>query len=91
MPAVLTNAFYVDYALDLLFVRPSQLLGTVFGRFLDPQVIDGAVRETAFSAQWLGTLVRSFQNGLLRTYAFLLIIGATCFMVYYAIALGAVK
>ncbi len=88
MPAVLTNAFYFDYALDLLFVRPSQLLGTVFGRFFDPQVIDGAVRETAFSAQWLGTLVRSFQTGLLRTYAFLLVIGATCFMIYYAVAVG---
>lgn len=91
MPAVLTNAFYFDYALDLLFVRTSQLFGTLFGRFLDPQVIDGAVRETAFSAQWLGTLVRSFQTGLLRTYAFLLVIGATCFMVYYAVAMGAAK
>jgi len=91
MPAVLTNAFYFDYAIDWLFVRTSQLLGTLFGRFLDPQVIDGAVRETAFSAQWLGTLVRSFQTGLLRTYAFLLVIGATCFMVYYAVAMGAAK
>jgi NADH-quinone oxidoreductase subunit L len=88
MPAVLTHAFYFDDALDFLFVRPAQLLGTLFGRFVDPQVIDGAVRETVFSAQWLGTLMRSFQTGLLRTYAFLLVIGATCFMVYYAVAAG---
>jgi NADH-quinone oxidoreductase subunit L len=88
MPAVLTNAFYFDDALDLLFVRTSQLLGTLFGRYLDPQVIDGAVRETVFSAQWLGALVRSFQTGLLRTYAFLLVIGATAFVVYYVVAAG---
>ncbi len=91
MPAVLTHAFYFDDALDLLFVRTSQLLGTLFGRFLDPQVIDGAVRETVVSAQWLGALVRSFQTGLLRTYAFLLVVGATCFMVYYALAAGGTK
>ncbi|HET9030413.1 MAG TPA: NADH-quinone oxidoreductase subunit L [Candidatus Aquilonibacter sp.] len=91
MPAVLTNAFYFDAALDWIFVRASQLLGTLFGRFLDPQVIDGAVRETVFSAQWLGTLVRSFQTGLMRTYAFLIAIGATIFMIYYALAAGGVK
>ena len=90
MPAVLVHAYYFDSALDFLFVRTSQLLGTVFGRFLDPHVIDGAVRESVFSAQWLGTLVRSFQTGLLRAYALLLVAGVACFMVYYAVAAGGV-
>ncbi len=88
MPALLTNAFYFDAALDLLFVRTSQLFGTIFGRLIDPQIIDGAVRETAFSAQWLGTLVRSFQTGLVRAYAFVLVIGVACFLVYYAVISG---
>ena len=88
MSPVLTNAFYFDAALDFLFVRTSQLLGTIFGRFLDPQLIDGAVRETAFSAQWLGALVRSFQTGLLRAYAFILVFGVACFVVYYAVVAG---
>ena len=88
MPAVLVNAYYFDAAIEFLFVRPAQLLGTIFGRFLDPQVIDGAVRETAFSAQWLGALVRSFQTGLLRAYAFILLFGVACFVVYYAVVAG---
>jgi NADH-quinone oxidoreductase subunit L len=88
MPQVLVNAFYFDAALDLIFVRTSQLFGTVFGRFLDPQLIDGAVRETAFSAQWLGALMRSFQTGLLRAYAFILVFGVACFVVYYAVIAG---
>ncbi len=88
MSPVLTNAFYFDLGLDVLFVRTSQLLGTVFGRFLDPQVIDGAVRETAFVTQWLGSLVRSFQTGLLRAYAFILVFGVACFVVYYAVVAG---
>jgi len=88
MPAVLANAFYFDAALDVLFVRTSQLLGTAFGRFVDPHVIDGAVRETAISAQWLGTLVRSLQTGLLRAYALFIVAGVACFVVYYAIMAG---
>jgi NADH-quinone oxidoreductase subunit L len=88
MPAILSNAFYFDAALDMLFVRSSQLLGTFFGRTLDPQVIDGAVREAAWSAGKLGTIVRWFQTGLLRTYAFLIVVGAACFIAYYALAGG---
>ena len=88
MPAILTNAFYFDTALDWLFVKPSELLGRFFGRWLDPHVLDGAVRETVISAQWLGTLTRSFQTGLLRAYAFVLVFGAACFIVYYALVAG---
>jgi NADH-quinone oxidoreductase subunit L len=89
MPAVLTNLFYVDFAIDLIFVRPAQLLGSFFGRFFDPHVIDGAVREVVDSARWLGTLVRSFQTGLVRAYALILVFGAACFIVYYAFVGGA--
>jgi NADH-quinone oxidoreductase subunit L len=89
MPALLANAFYVDAAIDLLFVRTSQLLGALFGWLLDPRAIDGAVRELAHSARWLGTLVRSFQTGLVRAYALILVLGAACFMLYYALAGGA--
>jgi NADH-quinone oxidoreductase subunit L len=86
MPAVLTNLFYVDVVIDAIFVRSSQLLGTVFGRLLDPHVLDGAVRDTAFWADWFGALVRSFETGLVRAYALLLVFGAACFIAYYALA-----
>jgi NADH-quinone oxidoreductase subunit L len=84
MPAVLTNLFYFDAIITLLFVRTSQLLGTIFGRVVDPFVIDGGVRETVIASQWLGTLVRSLQTGLIRAYALILVFGAACFFVYYA-------
>jgi len=88
MPAVLTNLFYFDAAIDLLFVRPAQLLGTVFGRFLDPHVIDGGVRDVAAGTRWLGALTRSFQTGLVRAYALFLVFGALLFLAYYAFAGG---
>jgi len=88
MPGFLTHAFYFDAALDLLFVRTSQLLGTFISRFVDPHLIDGAVREAVFSAQWLGALTRSFQTGLLRAYALFLVFGVACFIIYYAVVAG---
>ncbi|MHB8147397.1 MAG: NADH-quinone oxidoreductase subunit L [Vulcanimicrobiaceae bacterium] len=89
MPALLRNAFYFDAALDAIFVRGSQAFGTLFSRYIDPHAIDGAVREVAISAGWLGALTRSFQTGLVRAYAFILVFGAACFIVYYALVGGA--
>ncbi len=91
MPTVLTNLFYVDAAIDLIFVRGAQVLGEFFGRFLDPHIIDGGVREIVYWARWLGALVRSFQTGLVRAYALVLVFGAACFIVYYAFTAGAAR
>jgi len=88
MPSVLVQAFYVDTALNILFVKTSQAFGTVFGRWFDPQFIDGAVRETVISSRWLGHLFRSFQTGLVRAYALIMVLGAACFIAYYAFSAG---
>ena len=84
MPAVLSHAFYFDAALDLLFVKPAVGLGVIFARYVDPHLIDGAVRESVISSRWLGHLLRSLQTGLLRAYALIIVFGAACFIAYYA-------
>lgn len=89
MPAILRNRYYVDAFINGVVVRGSQLLGDFFGRIVDPHVIDGGVREVAFSSQRLGGVVRWFQSGLVRAYAMLLAFGAVCFIAYYAIVGGA--
>ena len=88
MPAALTQLFYFDTAIDILFVKPAIGLGVIFGRALDPHVIDGAVREAVISVRWLGHLLRSFQTGLVRAYAVIMVFGAACFIAYYAFARG---
>jgi NADH-quinone oxidoreductase subunit L len=85
MPAVLTNLFYFDIAIDALFVRPARAFGFAFGRIFDPLIIDGAVREARISAAWLGHLFRSFQTGMVRAYALTIVFGAALFIVYYAV------
>jgi len=86
MPGILVNAFYIDVILDAVFVRTSQALGSLFSRFVDPLVLDGAVRGVAGTAGRLGGLARLLQNGLVRSYALLLVLGAALFLAYYAFA-----
>jgi NADH-quinone oxidoreductase subunit L len=86
MPAVLTHAFYVDDALGAVFVRPAQALGRAFGAFVDPHIIDAGVRDVAWVAGALGVLVRALQTGLVRAYALTIVIGAACFLAYFAFA-----
>ena len=81
---ILTNAFYIDVALDAIFVKTSEALGRLVSRVLDPHVVDGAVREAAITAQWSGALVRSLQTGLVRAYAVFLAVGIACFAAFYA-------
>jgi NAD(P)H-quinone oxidoreductase subunit 5 len=88
-PAILTNAFYFDAAIDALFVRPAIALGRFLGGVIEPRVIDAGVREASISASWLGHLFRSFQTGLVRAYALTLAFGVACFVLYYALAGGA--
>jgi NADH-quinone oxidoreductase subunit L len=90
-PALLWNAYYFDAAYDYLLVRPARALGAAFVRFVDPHVIDAAVREAAISSQWLGHLFRSFQTGLVRAYALSIAFGVLCVVAYYAVAFGGAR
>jgi NADH-quinone oxidoreductase subunit L len=89
MPRLLVNAYYFDAAYDVLLVVPARAVGAWFVRTFDPHVLDAAVREAAISAQWLGHLFRSFQTGLVRTYALSILFGVVCIVAYYAVAFGA--
>ena len=91
MPALLTNRLYFDAAIDVVFVRPARTLGAVIVAFVDPHLIDGAVREVPDVAEALGSLVRWLENGLVRAYALMLVFGAACFIVYYAFAAGGAR
>ena len=85
LPQVLVRLFYWDDMIDVLFVRPSEALGDFFGRWFDPHFVDGVVREVVHTNRFLGALVRSFQTGLVRAYALIIVFGAACFAVYYAL------
>jgi NADH-quinone oxidoreductase subunit L len=85
MPAVLVRLFYFDDVIEALFVRPSQAVGRFFGSIFDPDVIDGAVRGLVSLNRGAGDGVRGMQDGLLRSYALIVVFGATIFAIYYAL------
>jgi NADH-quinone oxidoreductase subunit L len=85
LPRVLVRLYYWDDMIDVLFVRPSRALGDFFGRWFDPHLIDGVVREVVVSNRFVGALVRAVESGLLRAYALVLVLGAAAFAVYYAL------
>ncbi|MGA8532514.1 MAG: NADH-quinone oxidoreductase subunit L [Candidatus Tumulicola sp.] len=88
MPAFLTNLFYFDTVIDLVFVRTSQLFGTLVARVFDPHLIDGAVRDVTSITRTAGAFVQALETGLVRAYALILAIGAAAFIAYYALVAG---
>ncbi|MBC5810665.1 MAG: NADH-quinone oxidoreductase subunit L [Candidatus Eremiobacteraeota bacterium] len=80
----LTRALYFDDAIELVFVRPASAIGAAFARVVDPQVLDGAVRDVAWLAGWLGREMRALQTGLVRGYALVVVLGVAGFLVYFA-------
>jgi NADH-quinone oxidoreductase subunit L len=89
MPVALRRAFWFDDALAALFVRPARAAGNLISRTLDPHVIDAGVRDLPWLAGALGVIVRRLQTGLVRGYALTIVIGAACFIAYFALLGGA--
>jgi NADH-quinone oxidoreductase subunit L len=88
MPQVLVRGFYVDDILGALFVRPARAIGSAFADFVDPHLIDAAVRDVVWLAGWLGREARALQTGLVRAYALVVVAGAVVFIAYFAFVGG---
>jgi NADH-quinone oxidoreductase subunit L len=90
MPLALRRAFFFDDAIDFAIVKPARLLGGAISNFVDPHVIDAAVRDLVWIAGALGVVFRKLQTGLVRGYALTIVIGAAVFIAYFAL-LGAAR
>jgi NADH-quinone oxidoreductase subunit L len=82
----LYNKWYFDEAIDILIVRPALAIGrfanNVFERFVIDGAITGGTEDTVGRA---GAIVRTFQNGIVRTYGLFLIFGAVGLALYFLI------
>ncbi len=81
---VLENKYYVDEAYEATFIRPGYRLSrSVLWKGIDVGLIDGLlVNGTALAVAVLGSLVRLFQNGMVRFYAWSITAGLTVFVLY---------
>ncbi len=81
---LLLNKYYVDEAYDAVFIRPSfRFSRTVLWKGVDAGLIDGVlVNGSALAVYLLGSVLRLFQNGLVRFYAWTFTVGVAVFVLY---------
>jgi len=81
---LLLNKYYVDAIYEAVFIRPCFYFSNrVLWKWVDVGAIDMMlVNGTAFMVAVTGMLLRLFQNGLVRFYAYSFAVGVTLFVVY---------
>ena len=81
---LLLNKYYVDEGYEAAFIRPGYRLSKhVLWKIVDVGLIDGLlVKGSALTAILTGSVLRVFQNGLVRFYAWAFTIGVTVFVLY---------
>ncbi len=70
------NKYFVDEAYEASIVRPGYKLSEpLLFRVVDVAVIDGIVNGVGVVARLVGSTVRLFQTGVVRTYALFFLLG----------------
>jgi NADH-quinone oxidoreductase subunit L len=81
---ILLNKYYVDEIYDILFVKLTKKISVLLWKRVDVQIIDGSVNGIARLIGWLGNVLRLTQTGYVRNYAFYIVIGCICIILFAA-------
>ena len=85
-PSLLEHKYYVDEVYDAAIVQPiKQSSVSVLWKFIDVQIIDGAVNGAGRLASLVGDILRHLQSGLARSYVAVLVFGALLVIGYFVI------
>jgi NADH-quinone oxidoreductase subunit L len=82
----LVNKWYFDELIDILIVRPALAVGRFADRTFERVVVDGLVVGTEDVVGGAGRVVRTVQNGFVRSYALLLIAGFAGLALYFLLS-----
>ncbi|MBI3814515.1 MAG: NADH-quinone oxidoreductase subunit L [Nitrospinae bacterium] len=78
------NKYYIDELYDAVFVNPIKNISASFlWKIFDVKIIDGIVNDTADFFMEFGQLLRRYQTGLVRNYAFSMLFGGLVIIGYY--------
>ena len=70
------NKYYVDEIYEATIVKPGYAISDrIMFRLIDAGVIEGIVNGLGIFARLVGSTMRLFQSGVIRTYAFFMILG----------------
>lgn len=81
---ILLNKYYVDEIYDFAIVQTFLGLGDGFWRFVDVKIIDGVVNGAGMLFDWIASVLRRIQTGLVSNYALMMALGIV-FVVGYMI------
>ena len=85
-PRLLEDKYYVDEVYDAAVVQPiKQGSVSILWKFIDVQIIDGAVNGAGRLASLVGDILRHLQSGLARSYVAVLVFGALLIIGYFVI------
>ncbi len=79
----LVNKWYFDELIDILIVRPALAIGRFANRTFERWVVDGLITGTVDTVRESGSVVRGLQNGFVRSYALLLLVGFAGLALYF--------
>ncbi len=80
------NKWYFDEAIDYLVVRPALAIGRFANGVFERFVIDGGITAgTEDAVRGASGIVRAVQNGFVRSYALLVIVGFAGLVLYFLI------
>jgi NADH-quinone oxidoreductase subunit L len=82
----LYNKWYFDELIDIAVVRPVLAVGRFANRSFERFVVDGLVSGTRGTVGEAGAVVRAVQNGFVRSYALLLLVGFAGLALYFLIS-----
>ena len=85
---ILVNKYYVDEFYEAAIIRPGYALSEKgLWKWVDVGLIDGLlVNGSAVAVSLAGSLLRLFQNGMLRFYAYVFAVGAAVFILYFSLS-----
>ena len=85
----LLNKWYFDEIYDFLFVRPAMWIGRILWRRGDGGTIDGFLNGLAMGiVPWLTRFAGRIQSGYLFHYAFVMLIGVSLIVTWFAVGGG---
>ena len=80
------NKWYFDELIDVLIVRPALAIGRFANRVFERFVVDGLATGTEETVSGISGVVRTVQNGFVRSYALLLVAGFAGLALYFLLS-----
>ena len=85
---ILWDKFYVDEMIQAIFIEPLLKLSRFLRKSVDEEGLDYMVNNTPKAYAGLSNAVRVIQTGMVRSYAYLMVLGMFAILLYYFLHLA---